>query len=76
MKKLPHDSGAAQGDGFASRDGLVEAIDAVQVRIDGDHLVEQIGKEVADDALANGFSRVKGDVLAHIAKIGGNQGQM
>jgi hypothetical protein len=49
--------------------GLVQGGHAVQVRVHGDHGVEQAGQEGADDALADRLAGVEGDVLAHIGQV-------
>ena len=48
----------------------------MQMRVHRDHTIEQAGEKLSDDALAHGFARREGRILAHVAKIGRHQRQM
>ncbi len=47
----------------------------MQVRIDGDHAVEQPGEEAADHFLADHLAGLEGHVLAHVGQVGRDQQQ-
>ena len=67
---------AAQGHGARGGHGIAKRGDPVQVRVHGDHGVEQAGEKGADDSLAHGLARVEGDVLAHIGQVGRHQREL
>ena len=45
----------------------------MQVRVHGDDAVEALRQQLADHALADGFTRRERDVLAHVAQVRGDQ---
>ena len=56
--------------------GLVQGGYPVQVRIDSDDGIEQVGQKAPDDALAHHFARRECHVLAHVGQVGRDQGEM
>jgi hypothetical protein len=67
---------AAEHHRVARRRGFAQRGHALQVRIDRDHRVEQVGQEPANDALAHHLARMKGNVLAHAGEIRRHQRQL
>lgn len=79
----PHQQGlgAALGDQVGQRlratehqslrhgDGLLQPLDAVQVRVHGDDCIEQPGQKPAHHLLAHGLAGVECDVLPHIGQV-------
>ena len=66
----------ADPDRVRDRNRLAQRRDPVQVRVDRDHGIEQLGQEGADDALADHLARRKRHVLPHIGQIGRDQRQV
>ena len=65
----------AQRDGIFQRHGILQGGDAVQVRVDGDQPVELAGQQLAKHPLADYFTGIEGDVLAHVGQIRRDQDQ-
>ena len=58
------------------RRSLLQGGHAVKVRVNRDQAIKQLGQKAAHDALADGFTGVKGEVLPHVCKVRRDQREL
>jgi hypothetical protein len=75
-EEVGHQGRRREAVGTFDRNGLLQARHPVEVRINGDQFLHPVRQELADDRLADGLPGAEGLVLAHVAEVGGDQGQV